>query len=178
MGRSIDAGHIPRQEKNGICPACNLSPVVPVSPMQQGVDMRRAAILFVFSAVSACATHPEDPGLETVFGRVDCRPIANDAALQQDFEQARTICVNRAQADAVAGTAAMPVGRGIGGAIGSGIAAGVAQSQIQNATTMSCMAEHGYLYRTRYEHQATCQAIAAQQVAQQPPPASKRSTKR
>ena len=54
----------------------------------------------------------------------------------------------------------MPLRSGLGGAIVDGIEQGMARNQIAMSTVMSCMAERGYLFRTRAEHEAVCAAIA------------------
>lgn len=100
-----------------------------------------------------------------IFGRADCQRAANNPVIQQDFELARQVCLPRAEAAAVSGTTAIPVGHGLAGAMMSGIERGMAQNQIATATVTSCMAERGYLLRTRTEHEAACAAIAEQKAA-------------
>ncbi len=73
--------------------------------------------------------------------------------------------MNRAEAAAVAGTTAIPVGYGVGGAIASGIQRGTAQNQIAIATAKSCMGEYGYIFRTRDQHITACAAIASATAA-------------
>jgi hypothetical protein len=127
-----------------------------------GVAMRALWALFALAVVGGCVKEvpPEE---QKVFGRLDCQRAEGNPMVQQQFEQARTICLGRAQAAAIAGTAAMPTGHGLGGAIASGIQQGMAQREIGENTAISCMAEQGYIQRTRAEHEAACAAIQAQQ---------------
>ena len=71
-------------------------------------------------------------------------------------ERAKLICVGKADAAAVAGTANIRPGYGLGGAIASGIETGVKQTQIKDATASSCMAEQGYQFKKRSEFEALC----------------------
>jgi hypothetical protein len=114
---------------------------------------------FLAGCAAQANTAPEDP---VVWGRVDCVRAQENPMAEQEFEQAKAICVNRAQAAGIASTAGMPVGRGIGGAIASGISAGITQSQVSTATASSCMAEVGYIQRPQSAHQDACSAVYAQ----------------
>jgi hypothetical protein len=87
---------------------------------------------------------------------LDCQRAAGNPALEAEFLRLRTMCTGRAQASAIAGTAVIPTGRGFGGAIASGIEKGITEVQIGNAMMLSCMAEEGYLMRTRSEFEAVC----------------------
>lgn len=90
--------------------------------------------------LAGCATHP--PQQKTW--------IRKDGLLAfkagQEFEVAKEICLPRAEAASIAGTAAVPIGYGMGGAIASGIESGIKGAQIKEATIMSCMAEQGFLF--------------------------------
>ena len=143
-----------------------------------GVAMRAVWALLVLAIFGGCVKEvpPEE---QKVFGRVDCQRAEGNPIVQQQFEQARAICLGRAEAAAVAGTSAMPTGHGLAGAISSGIQQGMAQRQIGESTAISCMAEQGYIQRTRAEHEAACAAIQAQQqqiaaAAQVPTPKRKK----
>ena len=109
--------------------------------------------------VAQAETVPEDP---PVWGRVDCQRLADNPALQVQFEQDKTICISRAQAAAAAGTANMPDGHGLGGAIVAGINHAETRNQISLATIVGCMGEAGYLFKTKSEHLAMCAAINEQ----------------
>jgi hypothetical protein len=125
--------------------------------IRQFTSLSVAALLA--GCVAQAETVAEDPLL---WGRVDCQRLAENPALQQDFDQAKTICLSRAQAASVAGTANMPGGYGIGGAMVAGMNKGVASNQIATATVNGCMGEMGYLFKTRSEHLAICEAITEQ----------------
>ncbi|WP_162561217.1 hypothetical protein [Methylobacterium terrae] len=124
----------------------------------------KIVILGGMLALGACnsARQPEEP---KVYGRVDCKRAADHPELDIEMEQAKAVCLPRAEAAAVAGTTAIPVGRGIGGAIASGIERGMAQRQIGEATTISCMAERGYLFKTRSEHLQMCEIMQQDKAA-------------
>lgn len=118
--------------------------------------------------LASCQT-AQKPEEEQVFGRVDCQRAEGRPDIAVHYEQASAICKNRAEAAAVAGTTAIPVGQGIGGAIASGIERGAAQNQIGAATAISCMAEQGYVRRTRSEHDRICTELKAHEVAKMSP---------
>jgi hypothetical protein len=122
-------------------------------------------ILMVLGALAlgGCVAVPE-PGSpeQKVFGRLDCRRLAEGPELRQDFSRAEAICVGRAQASAAAGSATVhPYGYGLSGAIATGIEQGLTERRIGEATVISCMAEQGYLYRTRSDHEAICATLSA-----------------
>jgi hypothetical protein len=126
--------------------------------------MRNLGIVALCAALGGCVanasqTPPEEP---LVWGRVDCVRLADNPMAQQEFEQAKAICLSRGQAAAVAGTAGMPGGRGLGGAIIAGANQGAAANQIGTATISSCMGEQGYLFKTKTDHLAMCEAIREQ----------------
>lgn len=133
------------------------------------------AMFLLAGCVAQANTVPEDP---PVWGRVDCQRLADNAALQIDFEQAKTICLSRGQAASVAVTANMPNGYGLGGAMVAGINKGITGNQVGTATINGCMGEMGYLFKTATEHVAMCEAVEAQRkrqiIATQPPVAKKR----
>jgi hypothetical protein len=140
--------------------------------------MRILGIVAICAALGGCVaqaeTVPEDP---PVWGRVDCQRLADNPTLQLEFEQAKTICLSRAQAASVAGTASMPEGHGLGGAVVAGINQGAAANQISTATAVGCMGEMGYLRKTKSEHLAICEAIKEQReriAAAAPPQAGKK----
>jgi hypothetical protein len=135
-----------------------------------------SATLLLAGCVAQAETVPEDPPL---WGRVDCQRLADNPTLQLEFEQAKTICLSRAQAASVAGTANMPEGHGLGGAMVAGINQGAAANQISTATATGCMGEMGYLMKTKSEHLAMCAAIKEQReriAAAAPAPTSKKHT--
>jgi hypothetical protein len=117
--------------------------------------------------LTGCQTtgDPEDP---IVWGRFDCKRHSQFPELAVEWEQAKLICGGRAQAAAVAGTAAMPGGYGMSGAIAAGINQGIAGAQISQATATSCMAERGYRMSKASEFDARC-PIAPVVVATAPP---------
>jgi hypothetical protein len=119
--------------------------------------MKRAIVLLALG-LGGCVTAqaPEEP---QIFGRIDCRRATDSPDVLALNEQAEAICKPRAEAAAIAGTSSMPTGRGWAGAIVSGINQGITQNQIAKATVISCMAEQGYLLKTRSEHEAMCEAM-------------------
>jgi hypothetical protein len=130
-------------------------------------EMRMRCVAWVLCAAALAGCAKEVPIEEQpIWGRFDCRRQADDPEVAMLFEQAKTICVNRAEAAAVAGTTAIPVGRGIAGAIASGIERGQAQNEIGTATTLSCMAEQGWARKPRAEHEAVCAPVAAKREAE------------
>lgn len=120
----------------------------------------QASALCVALLLGGCAAEP--PPDPEVWGRVDCQRTADSPILQQEFEQARTICNAGAQAAGLSGTAGMP-GYGLAGAISQGITAG----QISRNTGIACMGDRGWLLRPRSAHLAACEAIEAQKAAEQ-----------
>lgn len=120
--------------------------------------LRRCSVILL--AVCGCAQEP--PPEPKIFGRVDCQIAAGNPELIMEFERARAICLGRAEAAAVAGTTGIRSGPGLAGAIAAGIERSTAQTQITESTTTSCMAEQGYLYRTKPEHDAACASIRTQ----------------
>lgn len=128
-----------------------------------------AAALLCGALVAACTTtSTPEPGSpeEVVFARTDCRTITGNAALEMEYERSKQICLGRAEAAAVAATTVIPVGYGIAGGIASGIQRGQAQMQVGTSTAISCMAEQGYVRRTRAEQAQACAAIADQSKRQ------------
>jgi hypothetical protein len=125
-------------------------------------------------ALGGCAQQKqqieEDP---MIWGRLDCRRAEVDPVIAVENERVKAVCMPRAEAAAIAGTSAMPVGYGIGGAIASGISRGITSNQIATNTLASCLAKHGYLNRRRSEHDAYCAAMAPP-----PPPPVGRGQKR
>ena len=91
-----------------------------------------------------------------VWGRFDCKRLADFPEVQVEFEQANMICSGKAQAAAISGTASMPTGYGLSGAIVSGISQGITGAQISQATGKSCMAERGLYLAKRSEVDAKC----------------------
>lgn len=92
-----------------------------------------------------------------IFGRTDCRRLADDKKLEIEFARAEAVCVNRATAAAATGSAPIRSYRpSMAAAISDGIEQGMTERRIAEATVVSCMAEHGYLWRTRAEHEAVC----------------------
>ena len=117
------------------------------------------ATILLAGCVAQAETVPDDP---LVWGRVDCQRLADNPALQVEFEQAKTICLSRGQTAAAAGTANMPEGHGLGGAIVAGINQAHTANQIGTSTIIGCMGEMGYLRKTKSEHIAMCAAINEQ----------------
>lgn len=107
-------------------------------------------------ALAGCQTTQEAQDDPLMFGRVDCRGPVGRPEVSRHFEQAKAICMNRADAAATAGTANMPMGYGYGGAIAAGINQGITAASIRNSTAVSCMAEQGYLLKRRSEFVAMC----------------------
>jgi hypothetical protein len=128
--------------------------------------MRNLGIVALCAALGGCAAQANNAAVEDPQGwaRVDCQRGLGNPVLEAQLEQAKAICTGRAQAAGLAGTAGMPTGgRNLGDAIGNGIVAGVTQAQITNATASSCMAEQGYLLRTRSSFEAVCTPVWEQQ---------------
>lgn len=126
--------------------------------------MRGSIFLIAIAAALLCGCAQQPPPEPRAFYRVDCRPTAGDAMMEQEFERVRAVCVSRSQAAAISGTASMPSGYGLGGAIAAGINKGITSNQISEATGNSCMAEQGFLFRTEAEDTAVCTAIRDQQM--------------
>jgi hypothetical protein len=124
--------------------------------------IRQFTSLTAAALLGGCVAQAETVEDPLLWGRVDCQRLAENPALQQDFDQAKTICLSRAQAASVAGTANMPGGYGIGSAMVAGMNKGIASNQIATATVNGCMGEMGYLFKTRSEHLAICEAITEQ----------------
>lgn len=124
--------------------------------------MRRVVLFGCALILAGCNTAQQDPSQAVVFGRIDCKVIPGNPKLETEFEHAKAICLPRAQAAAISGTAAMPVGYGIGGAIASGIERGMTQRQIGELTAKSCMAEQGYFHKKRIEHDLSCGRVRPQ----------------
>lgn len=131
------------------------------------------AALAATTLLCSCQTTQEQAEDPPQWGRFDCQRAADHPELLPQFEQAKLVCVNRAQAAGIAGTASMPTGYGLGGAIASGISAGIAQGQIQNATVNSCMAEYGYMMSKKSEHEARCPVVAVTPPEPPAPPKKK-----
>lgn len=138
--------------------------------------MRAQLLLPVLVAIQlpACATTPAPLEEQRLWARFDCQRISQNPGLQAALEQSRAICVPRAEAAAISGTAAMPVGYGLGGAIASGISQGVTGNQISRATMSSCMAEQGWTLRTLTEHEAVCPVPPPPPMASRPSTTAKR----
>ena len=130
--------------------------------------MRRELFVAVLGSVlAACNASQQPPDASVpegpIFGRTDCQIMSGNPTLTRQFEVAKEVCVNRAEAASISGTTAIPVGYGVGDAIASGIQRGTAQGQIFAATIKSCMAEQGYILRMRQEHIEACSAISQTQ---------------
>ena len=93
--------------------------------------------LLASAALCGCQTAQQQAEDPIAWSRLDCKRLADGPEMVPQFEQAKLICVNRAEAAGVAGTAGMPVGHGVGGAIAAGISQGIASAQIQTATAKS-----------------------------------------
>lgn len=115
--------------------------------------MRRTglAVAAVFLVVG-CATAPQTPDDEMVFGRVDCRLLADHPDLLPEFEQAKAICSNRGEAQGEAASASM----GTGGGLGGSVVRAMTSVSVRDKTAISCMAERGYLLKKRSEYMAWC----------------------
>lgn len=85
-----------------------------------------------------------------MYGRLDCKR-RTDPSINIIFEQDTAICSGRAQVAGLTGTASMPVA-GLGGVIMRDMTA----HHISTASLTACMAEKGYLYKRRSEHEAMC----------------------
>jgi hypothetical protein len=126
--------------------------------------MRVLGIVALCAALGGCASQANAPPADPeVWGRVDCVRTQDNPMAEQQFEQAKAICTNRAQAAGIQTSAGMPSGgRNLGDAIGNGIVAGITASQVNTATGNSCMAENGYIRRPQSHHEAACAAVYAQ----------------
>lgn len=118
--------------------------------------------ILLAGCVAQADTVPEEP---KIWGRADCQRVEGNPIIQQEAERVRALCVAKAEAAAVSGTTAIPVGNGIAGGMMSGIQRGMAQNQIATATLASCMGENGWMFKTRSEHEAMCAAIKEQKRA-------------
>ena len=67
-----------------------------------------------------------------VWGRADCQRGAGNPELQQQFEDAKSVCLGRGESEEM-----------VAGAVGGSV----------------CMTERGYVLRTRAEHVAACQNL-------------------
>jgi hypothetical protein len=133
-----------------------------------------ALALAVFTAGCQTAAQQQAEADPMAWGRFDCKRSALDPAIAADFEQAKTVCIGRAEAAAVAGTASIRPGYSMGSAIVAGIEAGQKQSQISMATGTSCMAEYGWRYNKRSEYEALCPQPAPKPAS--PPVVNKKPT--
>lgn len=115
--------------------------------------MKRYVALAFSTILLGCQT-TQDQTDPMLWGRVDCKR-SGDPKVAIQFEQDKAICSGRAQASAIAGSAPMPA-FGLAGAL----ARGIAHDNISNATTTSCMAERGYLWKRKSEHDALCSAVS------------------
>jgi hypothetical protein len=125
--------------------------------------LRLATITFAL-ALTACAQQP--PPEPQVWGRFDCRRIAQFPELQMELDQARTVCSHSATAQGIAGTQAMRVQ-----SLGDAFAQSAAQNRVQLSSALACMADRGWLFATVPAHEARCPAPAP---AAPPPPVSRR----
>lgn len=123
--------------------------------------MRIASLLICSLALTGCAAGafdqsgvPEDQ--RKIFGRADCRRHTDHPELARDYERIQTVCVARAEAAGQSAAAATDTSQY--GAIAGGFAQAMAQRDVAVPTVISCMAEHGYLWRTRAEHKAMCRS--------------------
>lgn len=99
--------------------------------------MKRAFLLSVSAlALAACS---QTQATQAQWTRID-----GSIGKASEFEQAKIICGNRADAAAEAATASRSIGYGTADAIASGIASGIAQANVKKSTILSCMAERGY----------------------------------
>ena len=121
----------------------------------------RGSVFAVASAllVASCASAPErGSGEERVFSRLDCQIISGNQKLEAEYNHSKMICEKKAEAAAISGTAAIPVGEGTVNAAFSGMRRGTAQRQIGEATLISCMGERDYTISTRAEFDKRCSA--------------------
>jgi|HubBroStandDraft_6_1064221.scaffolds.fasta_scaffold111911_1 hypothetical protein len=139
--------------------------------------MRTIAALIATTLLCSCQTTEEAAQDPPLWGHIDCQRTADHPELASQFEQAKLVCFNRAQAAGVAGTASMPTGYGLGGAVASGISAGIAQAQIQNATVNSCMAEYGWMLTKRSDFDARCPVAVVAPPEPSPPLPPKKKVK-
>jgi len=139
--------------------------------------MRIFAVLTATALLMGCQTTQEAAEDPILWGHIDCQRSADHPEFNTQIEQAKLVCINRAQAAGIAGTASMPTGYGLGGAISSGINAGIAQGQIENATVKSCMAEYGWMLSKKSEFDARCPVPVAVVAPPAPPPPPKKKVK-
>ena len=121
--------------------------------------MRAFAILACCLAVAGCAggsfdqsSLPEDQ--RKLFGRADCRRHADHPDLARDFERVQTVCIARARAAGY--SAAASVNSYNHSPIVVGFAQAMTARDVAEPALISCMAEHGYLWKTKAEHEAMC----------------------
>jgi hypothetical protein len=115
-----------------------------------------AALTIALTAAGCQTTAQQTDDDPMGWARFDCQRGAGVPKLETELERAKLICIGRADAASIAGTANIRPGYGVGGAVVSGIETGVKQSQISNATIISCMAEQGYHAIKRSEFEALC----------------------
>lgn len=119
--------------------------------------MFKKSIVLCAALLSACQT----TGQQTeprIWGRFDCQRGAENPAIQADFEQSRIICTGRAEAMAVSAGANVRSGPGIEGAFVSAFERSQIQQQVAIPAVLGCMAERGWTFSTRAEHEARCTA--------------------
>ena len=114
----------------------------------------RPLLLPLLLTLAGCAT-PTQPADPVKWSRVDCKR-ANEPAIQKHFEQSKAVCLVRADAAGVAGSAPMPVGSGLGGGIASGMERAAARNRITQAAVADCMAQAGYIVNKQSEFAARC----------------------
>jgi hypothetical protein len=122
------------------------------------------AALSLAVLTSACQTPAQETAAvddPTVWGRFDCQRTSSSPELAADFERAKLVCIGRADAAAIAGTAGIRPGYSTASAIVAGIESGQKRDQISMATGTSCMAEYGYRMSKRSELEALCPAPPA-----------------
>ena len=115
--------------------------------------MRLTIILAAAAILSGCAA-PQPDTDPMVFGRIDCKRGSASQDVQTQYELDKQVCLGRASAAGLSGTAAMPT-YGLAGAINQSVTA----SGISNATAVSCMAERNYLWARRSQHEQRCAGV-------------------
>jgi hypothetical protein len=110
------------------------------------ISMCAALLLLV-----GCAHQQQNPEDPLGWARFDCQSMKNRPDLQPEFDQAKEVCSNSAQAQSMSARGQMR-GRSLVDAVANDINA----NQIAVASGKACMAERGYKFEKQSEFEARC----------------------
>ena len=102
--------------------------------------MRFPLLLIALFLISGCATVPQE---KLVFIRTDGQQIRGNAALEQQGEIDKTVCVGQTQQSAL-GMPIVYTGGGLAGALEAGAISGQRQASLTDVAK-GCMAQKGYV---------------------------------